>query len=481
MKSQLPRTKKLPLPVSKPAGGEVSLSFHDELVATIHGAFEVAVDIAVLEVTKLVGQAMGDLQDRMQRENESLKRRLQKAEEKLESVRSGMGERGGTPSAKQLLNATSHTDQPPTPQNNHRGLRTSTGHADQPPDPQHNRATRNGDAKQNAGDDVKREPARHAAVEEQREQSNGYFSEICENGQTHCKEFPDPHPRNPVAYGALLKEANEESRVERSTLERVTVKEERPVEAGDGPACCFDSMGVEDFGPESLSLVQSKMLEEWKPELLDIESQEEPDGLLPCTSLALAHPPNMPTSVPPVSDLPSLSSDFPNIFQTAEPAPVPAGPPQVYDVHVRTARSLGQPSAGPNACKICGQTFQQPSLLRRHYGQCQQKLQQRCRQPAAGSKRTKLQLYPPGCSPFRCSECDREFNRLENLKTHLRIHTGERPYTCSVCSKCFRHSGALTRHFRIHTGEKPYVCGQCGKSFRNCGGLKFHQRSHSRQ
>lgn len=177
----------------------------------------------------------------------------------------------------------------------------------------------------------------------------------------------------------------------------------------------------------------------------------------------------------PVStDLPSLSTDFPNIFQQAEPVPILEVPPQVHGVHVRTNRHT-------HACKHCGQTFHLPSLLRRHHGQCPQKLPQCYQQPAAGSRRRRLQQYPPGCSPFRCAVCNREFNRMENLKTHLRIHTGERPYTCSVCSKCFRHSGALTRHFRIHTGEKPYICGQCGKSFRNCGGLRFHQRSHSKQ
>lgn len=183
----------------------------------------------------------------------------------------------------------------------------------------------------------------------------------------------------------------------------------------------------------------------------------------------------MATNLPPSTDLPLLSSEFPNILPLAVTSPIPEASPQVYGVHLRTSRNI----VNPYSCKSCDQTFQRPSLLRRHSGLCQRKLQQHS-QPVAPSKRTRMQLYPPGCSPFRCTVCNREFNRMENLKTHLRIHTGERPYTCSVCTKCFRHSGALTRHFRIHTGEKPYVCVQCGKSFRNCGGLKFHQRSHSK-
>lgn len=71
---------------------EVSLSFRDELAATIHGAFEVAVEIAVLEISKLVSQALGDVREQMQetlRENKFLKSRLQSTELELDSARRG--------------------------------------------------------------------------------------------------------------------------------------------------------------------------------------------------------------------------------------------------------------------------------------------------------------------------------------------------------------------------------------------------------
>lgn len=72
--------------------GEVSLSFQDELAATIHRAFEVAVEIAVVEVSKLVSQALGDVRDQMQetlRENTFLKTLLQSAELELDTARKG--------------------------------------------------------------------------------------------------------------------------------------------------------------------------------------------------------------------------------------------------------------------------------------------------------------------------------------------------------------------------------------------------------
>ncbi|XP_037616973.1 zinc finger protein 79 [Sebastes umbrosus] len=456
MKPQLAKKR----PKAASAGGDESAAacLQEELSAAIHGAFEVAVEIAVREVTKLVGQATADVCEEMRRENQSLKQRLQRAEALLEERGGG----GGSPSppAKKLLNATDRADHPsiynpkiPKPQISKVHISVTGVRGDSPPPAGHSRALQPPDDQQRQHVeqmcDVKTQHGSDAASESDgddgcavaftKEEVSEGISRMCvvrvERINQPCQQLA-AQDRNSPPLPSTVKQEEEDS------------------------ACYLDSIKVEDFSPDCMSAVQSKMLEEWKPEALDMQIQDS-DAALSCTT--------------------RLAQEFPNIFQLAEPAPIPEAPPQVQEAHVRTSRNLGHTFANLYTCKSCNQTFNLPSLLRRHYGQCQQRLQQYGQQPVDGSKRTRLQLYPPGCSPFRCTECNREFNRMENLKTHFRIHTGERPYTCAVCSKCFRHSGALTRHFRIHTGEKPYICGQCGKSFTNCGGLKFHQRSHCKQ
>ncbi|XP_046904957.1 zinc finger protein 382-like [Hypomesus transpacificus] len=493
---------------------EVSLSFQDELAATIHGAFEVALEIAILEVTKLVGQALGDVRDQMHetlRENKSLKLRLQTAEEQLDTVRGSLDNGDGQPMQQFTLTVSKSAKRSQSPANINSGIQSPNDN----------------DLKIQASLEVTVDETYDNLVAEKEissEDHNGYFSEICVDGRVCSQDLHPTLNRDSGSQKDAFQGAKEETSslciqdqprtgstkdkgqdtafvdiydpsatdnvIQNHKVELVRVKVENKEAENSSSllgssSCHFDSVREAHFCPDSLSLVQSKMLEEWRPDALDMRSS---DPQSPGTSHTLSHPPIAQQDAaelrdPTAGTLPAFSTQFPSLFQPEEPTGIPA-PPQLYGVQPRTSPTSTSTQLPPNVhvCKTCGQVFQQPSELRRHYSQCQQRPhQQRSKPPQPSSSmrsRRKLQLYPPGRSPFHCTVCARDFNRMENLKTHLRIHTGERPYTCSVCAMPFRHSGALTRHFRIHTGEKPYVCSQCGKRFRNCGGLRFHQRSH---
>ncbi|CAL9700605.1 unnamed protein product [Knipowitschia caucasica] len=409
-------------------GFEMSSTLRDSLASAIHGAFEVAVEIAVLEVTKLVSAAAGDVCDKMRQENQTLKEELQKAQSIIQSVFASSG--SNCPEMYQFVYGG--------------GAATSAAQGESLHKTCSDSATL----------------SVHNQEEQTLRQEDASGSHEQENSLTiSCvKDLPSksPHYESNRTDTGIYPGVKVESDADQACMDAphlVKIKLEKSEDESNASNNMVDSIKEEAV---------SKMLEEWTPAGSHFESDEQ-NAILS----AQGHPSNMESSSVNVSHLPVHVTD-----QEHQPLRFHEGP---VLHNQETAKSY------PHTCSLCGQTFSSARVLSRHYGQCQQKLDLRNYVPKIGGKRTKVQLYPPGCSPFQCPDCNREFNYLENLKTHFRIHTGERPYTCSVCSTAFRHSGALTRHFRIHTGEKPYVCDLCGKSFRHNAGLKFHQRSHSKQ
>ncbi|XP_012938700.1 uncharacterized protein LOC101861956 [Aplysia californica] len=82
----------------------------------------------------------------------------------------------------------------------------------------------------------------------------------------------------------------------------------------------------------------------------------------------------------------------------------------------------------------------------------------------------------------QCPDCGKMFSTEDNMRRHRKVHTLVRPFACETCKKTFKTSGALKGHQLIHTATRPYSCNipGCSRSFRTPKFLKSHQEEFHR-
>ncbi|CAG5094121.1 Oidioi.mRNA.OKI2018_I69.XSR.g13266.t1.cds [Oikopleura dioica] len=80
---------------------------------------------------------------------------------------------------------------------------------------------------------------------------------------------------------------------------------------------------------------------------------------------------------------------------------------------------------------------------------------------------------------FECPDCGKMFSQHSNMRRHHRIHTGESLFDCNICGRGFIQKVALQYHLTtVHSGDSN-ECKICGKFFKDAQDLKTHIRVHT--
>ncbi|KAM4682958.1 zinc finger X-chromosomal protein isoform 2-T3 [Amazona ochrocephala] len=149
--------------------------------------------------------------------------------------------------------------------------------------------------------------------------------------------------------------------------------------------------------------------------------------------------------------------------------------------HVKTKHS----KETPLKCDICFQTFSDTKELQQHTLMHQESKTHQClhcdhkSSNSSDLKRHIISVHTKDY-PHKCDMCDKGFHRPSELKKHVAAHKGKKLHQCRHCDFKIADPFILSRHIlSVHTKDLPFRCKRCRKGFRQQNELKKHMKTHS--
>nr|XP_020759313.1 zinc finger Y-chromosomal protein isoform X3 [Odocoileus virginianus texanus] len=141
----------------------------------------------------------------------------------------------------------------------------------------------------------------------------------------------------------------------------------------------------------------------------------------------------------------------------------------------------------PHKCDMCDKGFHRPSELKKHVAAHKGKKMHQCRHcdfkiadPFVLSRHI-LSVHTKDL-PFRCKRCKKGFRQQNDLKKHMKTHSGRKVYQCEYCEYSTTDASGFKRHvISIHTKDYPHRCEYCKKGFRRPSEKNQHITRHHKE
>ncbi|KAM4660475.1 zinc finger protein 711 isoform 1-T3 [Amazona ochrocephala] len=141
----------------------------------------------------------------------------------------------------------------------------------------------------------------------------------------------------------------------------------------------------------------------------------------------------------------------------------------------------------PHKCEVCEKGFHRPSELKKHSETHKGKKIHQCRHcdfktsdPFVLSGHI-LSVHTKDL-PFKCKRCKRGFRQQNELKKHMKTHSGRKVYQCQYCEYSTTDASGFKRHvISIHTKDYPHRCEYCKKGFRRPSEKNQHIMRHHKE